>query len=133
MNTTARPVFETGSSITGEAGDNIGRGGRSSIYFIDEAAHVEHGERIDASLASNTDCRIDCSSVSGMTNSFARRRHGGKVLVFTFHWRDDPRKDDAWYARQKEQLDPVTLAAEIDIDYRGSAEGTLIPSGLASQ
>lgn len=119
---------DTGSAIVGEAGDNIGRGGRQSITFLDEAAHIERSELIDASLASTTDCRIDMSSVNGMTNSFALRRHSGKISVFRFHWRDDPRKDDAWYAKQAAILDPVTLAAEVDIDYRASAEGALIPS-----
>ena len=87
----------------------------------------EHGELVDASLASTTDCRMDMSSVNGMNNSFARRRHSGKVSVFTFHWRDDPRKGEAWYAKQKRDLDPVTLAAEVDIDYRASERGMLIP------
>jgi hypothetical protein len=119
---------ETQSAIVGEAGDNIGRGGRSSIFFVDEAAHLERPALVDASLASNTDCRIDISSVAGMANSFAVKRHGGKIKVFTFHWRDDPRKGDEWYRRQQEILDPVTLAAEVDIDYRASIEGSLIPS-----
>lgn len=124
-----RIVFpETDSAIVGEAGDNIGRGGRSSIFFIDEAAHIERPHLIDASLASNTDCRIDMSSVNGMDNSFAQRRHSGKIPVFRFHWSDDPRKGDEWYARQQEILDPVTLAAEVDLDYRASAQGALIPA-----
>ena len=118
----------TQSAIVGEAGSNIGRGGRCSIFFIDEAAHLERPELIEASLSTNTDCRIDISSVSGMANPFARKRHSGKYKTFRFHWRDDPRKDDAWYSAQREILDPVTLAAEIDIDYRGSVEGALIPS-----
>lgn len=32
---------ENGSTITGEAGDNIGRGGRSTVYFKDEAQPVD--------------------------------------------------------------------------------------------
>lgn len=119
---------QTQSAIVGEAGDNIGRGGRCSIFFIDESAHLERPELTDASLASNTDCRIDISSVSGMANSFARKRHSGKYKTFRFHWRDDPRKDDAWFRHQSEILDPVTLAAEVEIDYRNSVEGALIPS-----
>src|SRR6185312_6753483 len=40
-----RIIFrETGSVITGEAGDNIGRGDRASLYFVDEAAFLEHPE-----------------------------------------------------------------------------------------
>src|ERR1039458_7794108 len=31
----------TGSTMTGEAGDGIGRGARPSIYFVDEAAFLE--------------------------------------------------------------------------------------------
>jgi phage terminase large subunit len=116
-----RLVFpDTGSAIVGEAGDHIGRGGRSSIYFVDEAAHLERPKLIEASLASNTDCRIDISSVAGMANPFAEKRHSGRVKVFTFSWRDDPRKGPEWYAQQQAKLDPVTLAAEVDMDYRAS-------------
>ena len=118
----------TGSSMTGEAGDNIGRGDRTSVYFVDESAHLERPELIEASLSATTNCRIDLSSVNGSANPFAIKRHAGKIPVFTFHWRDDPRKDDAWYAEQQDKLDPVTLAQEVDIDYNASVEGVLIPS-----
>jgi phage terminase large subunit len=118
----------TGSAMTGEAGDGIGRGDRTSIYFVDEAAFLERPELVDASLSATTNCRIDVSTPNGLSNPFAQRRHSGKVKVFTFHWRHDPRKDQDWYARQAEILDPVTLASEVDIDYRGSVEGALIPS-----
>ena len=37
---------ETGSNISGESGDNIGRGDRTSIYFVDEAASLEHPEEV---------------------------------------------------------------------------------------
>lgn len=116
------------SAIVGEAGDNIGRGARSCIYFVDEAAYLERPQLIEASLSATTNCRIDVSSVNGTGNPFAAKRFSGKVPVFTMHWRDDPRKDDAWYAKQCRTLDPVTVAQEIDINYQGSAEGVLIPS-----
>jgi phage terminase large subunit len=117
----------TDSSITGESGDNIGRGDRKSIYFVDEAAHIERPQLVDASLSATTNCRQDISSVAGMDNPFAQKRFGGKIETFTFHWRDDPRKDDAWYEKQKNDLDPVTLAQEIDINYNASVEGIVIP------
>ena len=118
---------ETGSHISGEAGDGIGRGDRTAIYFVDEAAYLDRPELVEASLSATTNCRIDISSANGMGNPFAQKRHSGRIDVFTFHWRDDPRKDDAWYAKQKEQLDPITLAQEVDIDYTASVEGLLIP------
>jgi phage terminase large subunit len=119
---------ETGSSIVAEAGDGIGRGGRSTLYLVDEAAFVERPQLIEASLASNTDCRIDISTPNGRANSFATKRHSGRIKVFTFPWRADPRKDQAWYERQCELLDPVTRAQEIDLSYDASVEGILIPA-----
>lgn len=118
----------TGSSISGEAGDGIGRGDRSSLYFVDEAAFLERPELVEASLSQTTNCRIDISTPHGMSNPFAEKRHSGRVPVFTFHWRDDPRKDEAWYNKQVSDLDPVTIAQEIDLDYQASVEGVLIPS-----
>jgi len=120
---------DSGSVITGEAGDNIGRGDRTSIYFVDEAAHLERPELIEASLSATTNCRLDLSSVNGMDNPFARKRHSWpEHRVFTFHWRDDPRKDDEWYERIKEQLqDDTVVAQEIDINYTASVTGVVIP------
>lgn len=118
----------TGSMITGEAGDGIGRGDRASIYFVDESAFLERPTLVEASLSQTTNCRIDISSANGMANPFAQKRHSGKIDVFTFHWRDDPRKNDAWYAKQVDELDAVTVAQEIDINYSASAVGILIPS-----
>ena len=120
---------QTQSVITGESGDGIGRGARTGIYFVDESAWIPRSELIDASLSQTTNCRIDVSTPRGMNNSFARKRFGGKVNVFTFHWRDDPRKDDAWYLKTCNDIDdPVVIAQEIDLDYSASVEGILIPS-----
>jgi len=116
------------SAITGEAGDNIGRGGRAAIYFVDEAAHIERPLLIEASLSATTNCRIDMSSVNGSANPFAEKRHGGKVKVLTMHWRADPRKNDAWYAKKCAELDPVVVAAELDLNYSASQEGIIVPS-----
>lgn len=118
----------TGSSIAGEAGDGIGRGDRAAIYFVDEAAFLERPTLVEASLSQTTNCRIDISSANGMGNPFAQKVHGGKIEVFTFHWRDDPRKDDVWYQKQVDELDSVTLAQEVDINYGASQTGILIPS-----
>ena len=119
---------DSGSSISGEAGDGIGRGDRTSIYFVDEAAFLERPQLVEASLSQTTNCRIDISTPHGMANPFAEKRHSGKYDVFTFHWRDDPRKDDDWYAQMQEDLDAITVAQEIDINYQASVEGILVPS-----
>ncbi|MCC3717965.1 TerL protein [Rouxiella badensis] len=120
---------ETGAVIKGEAGDNIGRGDRTTLYLVDEAAFLQRPLLIDAALSQTTRCRIDLSSVNGMANPFAQKRHGGKIPVFTFHWRSDPRKDDAWYQKECAKIDnPVVVAQELDLNYAASAEGVLIPN-----
>ncbi len=118
----------TGGVITGEAGDNIGRGDRTAIYFVDESAHLERPQLVDASLSATTNCRQDVSSVAGMGNPFAEKRHSGKIQVFTFHWHDDPRKNAEWYAKQVRELPAVVVAQEIDINYAASLEGIMIPA-----
>ncbi|EKM8367028.1 TerL protein, partial [Salmonella enterica] len=120
---------DTGAVIKGEAGDNIGRGDRTTLYFVDEAAFLQRPLLIDAALSQTTRCRIDLSSVNGMNNPFAQKRHSGKIPVFTFHWRSDPRKDDEWYRKECEKIDnPIIVAQELDLNYQASAEGILIPS-----
>lgn len=118
----------SGSAMVGESGDGIGRGDRSSIYFVDESAFLERPQLVEASLSQTTNCRIDISTPNGMANPFAEKVHSGKFKVFTFHWRDDPRKDEEWYEKQKQELDAVTLAQEVDIDFSASVEGVVIPS-----
>ena len=133
---------ENGATITGEAGDNIGRGGRKSIYFLDEAAHVDRPELIEASLSANTNVRIDISSVNGVGNVFYRNRKAGlewepgkkiprgKLRVMVLDWRDHPAKNDEWYEREKKSFAEKGLqhifAQEVDRDYAAAVQGVLI-------
>lgn len=135
---------ETGSLIGGEAGDQIGRGDRAGAYLVDESAHLERPDLVEMSLSQTTNCRIDISSVNGMNNPFAKKVHEGKIDVFEFDWRQDPRKDEYWYQALSmgtdqyverpdgtkiygKGLDPVTIAQEVDRDYSASVEGIVIP------
>lgn len=121
----------TGAMISGEGGEDMGRGGRSSLYVVDEAAFVPNAETVEKALAGNTDCVLWGSSVNGMGNLFARKRHS--ILrphqIFRLHWRDDPRKTEAWADAKKASFsDPTTWASEYDIDYSASVEGICIPA-----
>lgn len=134
---------ETGSAITGESGNSIGRGGRKSIYFKDESAWYEHPESIEASLGDNTNVQIDISSVHGLGNVFHRKRENGTewqtgspaikgiTNVFVMDWSDHPAKDQAWYnmRRAKAAADGLlhVFAQEVDRDYSASVEGVVIP------
>ena len=120
----------TGNAITGEAGDNMGRGGRSSLYIVDEGAFIEHADKVDAAIVANANTRIWASSVNGTGNVFYRKRHAGHIPVFRFHYSQDPRKDAAWAEKKKLELSstPETWAAEYDIDYGASVQGICIPA-----
>ncbi len=117
---------DSNSQILGEVGDNIGRGQRTSIYMVDETAHLMHGDDVDAALSMTTDCRQDMSSVKGMTNSFAQRAHDASIEKFIFDWRDDPRKDAEWYEDFLQKWGPVITAQEVDRNYSASIEGIVI-------
>lgn len=134
---------ENGSTVTGEAGDNIGRGGRSSIYYKDESAHYERPEKIEAALGDNTNVQIDISSVNGLGNVFHRRRENGVlwipdkkldkgfVRVFIMDWSDNPIKTQEWYDNRKAKAEREGMqhvfAQEVDRDYAAAVSNTIIP------
>lgn len=133
---------KTGATIVGEVGDNIGRGGRTLVTFVDEAAHLGRPEKVEASLLDNTRTRIDISSVSGPGTVFHRKRETGvdwlpgqpavrnRTNVFVMDWRDHPLKDQEWYDGRKDDLQQKGLghvfAQEIDRNYLAAAEGIII-------
>lgn len=134
---------DTDASITGEAGDNIGRGGRKKIYFKDESAHYERPDAIEAALGDNTNVQIDISSVNGPATVFQRRVEAGETWeygkeipsgvtrVFIFDWQDDPRKDQEWYDKRRKRAEEEGLlhvfAQEVDRDSTAAVEGIVIP------
>ena len=133
---------QMGSNITGEAGDNIGRGGRKSIYVKDESAHYERPEKIESALGDNTNVQIDISSVNGLGNVFHRRRENGVtwernkqhpkgfVRVFIMDWRDHPNKTQEWYDTRKAKYEREGMAhvfaQEVDRNYSAAVSNTII-------
>lgn len=134
------------STITGHSGDQLGRGGRSSIYMLDESAFIERSKKVIAALSQNTDCLIQVSTPNGTDNEFYRAITSAVYPRISIHWKDDPRKNhwlapdgtkgqgwdapkDAvypWYEKQCLELDPVVIAQELDLDYTASVEGIYI-------
>ncbi len=133
---------ENGATISGEAGDNIGRGGRKSMYFKDESAHYERPEKIEAALGDNTNVQIDISSVNGLGNVFHRRREAGydwypqhnappdATMVFVVDWSHHPAKTNEWYNARKEKAIREGMqhlfAQEVDRDYSAAISNTII-------
>jgi len=134
---------ENGSIIAGESGDSIGRGGRKTRYFKDEAAHYERPEKIESALGDNTNVQIDISSVNGLGNVFHRRRENGVdwrkgvkppkgyVRVFVMDWRDHPLKTQEWYDSRKAKYEREGMAhvfaQEVDRNYSAAVSNVVIP------
>lgn len=134
---------ETGSIIAGESGDNIGRGGRKSLYVKDEAAHYERPEKIEAALGDNTNVQIDVSSVNGLGNVFHRRAENaivwergktlprGFVRKFIMDWRDHPNKTQEWYDNRRAKYEREGMlhvfAQEVDRNYSAAVSNVIIP------
>lgn len=132
------------ATITGEAGDNIGRGGRKLIYFKDESAHYERPEKIEAALGDTTRVQIDISSVNGLGNVFHRKREAGvewnpgsttergATRVFVMDWREHPAKTQEWYDRRRAKAEADGLlhlfAQEVDRNYSAAVDGVIIPA-----
>lgn len=122
--------------IKGEIGDEIGRGGRAGIYFVDEFAHLEHPDMAESALSANTDCRIYVSTVNGPGNLFYRLRHFLPTeQIFIFDWKEDPRKranpdipaeEEPWYQKQKKELLPTTLASQVDRNYHAASASNFL-------
>lgn len=129
-----------GSTVIGEIGDNIGRGGRTTLYFKDESAHYEHPEAIQAALDDNTHVQIDISSVAGLGNVFHRKREAGidwpdrkpgYTRVFVFDWSDHPEKTQEWYDLRRAKAEREGMlhmfAQEVERNYASALVGTIIP------
>lgn len=131
-----------GATITGESGDNIGRGGRTLIYFKDESAHYQHPESIEAALGDNTRVQIDISTPNGVGTVFDRTRQAGvewlpgrdiprgKTRIFVMDWSDHPEKTQAWHdEREREAKDKGLIhlfRQEVDRDATASLSGIII-------
>jgi hypothetical protein len=135
---------ENESTIAGEVGDNIGRGGRTRVFFKDESAHYEHPDLIESALSENTRVPIDISSVNGLGNLFHRKREAGidwypgkqiekgYIRVFVMDSYDHPEYDEEWHRQKKQhhirQGTPHIYAQEIERNYAASVQGVIIPS-----
>ncbi|RLI98801.1 MAG: hypothetical protein DRP08_07805 [Candidatus Aenigmatarchaeota archaeon] len=116
-------IPSTEAILTGEGGDNIGRGDRSSIYFLDEWAHIPRSAIVHEAVSQTSDCIIYGSTPNGKGNEFARLKFNTKIKVHTMHWSKHPKKDQKWYDKQAETMTPEQIAQELDISYNKSTKG----------
>ena len=125
-----------GSIITGQTGDDAGRGGRSTLTDVDEYAFIPRQSKLDAAISQNSDVVIYTSTPNGLGDNFYKKYTNPAIPKFRAHWKEDPRKNYTevvdgievypWYEKQKQVLDPVILAAEVDINFSSSRSGLFI-------
>lgn len=132
----------TGAVITAEGGSDMGHGGRSSLFVLDEHARIQHAQQVDGGVSQNADTVLYVSTPKGVGNLFYRKVHEGRMPVFEFHWTTNPNKNytitwtnplngqeeevHPWYYKKSVDLDPIVLAEQIDIDFSASLEGVFI-------
>lgn len=117
--------------IRGEGGEEAGRGGRSTMYFVDEAAHIEHAERVDSATLANCDCRIWGSSINPQNeNNLFQRKYTTfpPERVFRYHYSDDPRKTAEWAEKKCKNTTPENWASQYEIDDTYAVENLCIPA-----
>lgn len=121
-----------GSIIAGQAGDNAGRGGRSTIFFLDECAFYPRAEAIEASVSRNSDCKIWGSTHNGTNTLFYRKCTSGINSVFTFDWWEIPLYSQEWYDKEKAKAEAEgtihVFKQEVERDASASIDSVVCPS-----
>lgn len=122
---------ENGNTIRGEGGDEIGRGGRSTLVILDEASRLEHADQIEAATSATADARIWGSSINprNENNYFARKYNSlPPRRVFRFHYSEHPIWTSGKIARKKMDMSDETWASEFEIDDSYTVEDICIPA-----
>ena len=126
--------LELNSTLAGESTNaDVGRGGRKSVYLVDEAAAILNGEAIESALSQNTICQIWASTPKGPMTQFHKRIKEKRGRRLQMPWWRHPEKaqfakqevdvngkivwTSPWYLKQCEKYSRKTIAQEIDIDH----------------
>ena len=129
--------------IQGEGGDNIGRGGRNLIYFVDEAAHLARPERIEAALSANTRTRVLMSTVKAGAVVFDAKVETGipwqdnqpmandRANVFVFDWSDNPMMTQDEYDAKRAKYAREGMLHVFRQEYDRDASGSLVDQIIA--
>lgn len=117
------------SAMIGEAGKGIGRGGRATIFFTDEYAHLENPMENERSLLMVTNCQVRISTPNGL-NEFHSQVTAKNARNFYMNWESVPWRDAEWLKHKTAQFahDTAGLAQEIHIDFQASVDGVCLPS-----
>jgi hypothetical protein len=130
---------ELSSTIAGESTNaNVGRGGRKTVYLIDEAAAVRNGMDIEHSISQNTASQIWVSTPLGPNTQFHKRIKEGRGQRIQMPWWRHPDKargayqildplghvhwTSRWYQRLPERFSRKLIAQEVDMSHGQSGD-----------
>lgn len=114
--------------VTGEsANESFGRAGRNNLTVLDELGFWPYAKSSWESCGESTTTRLAISTPpkTGRSSFFYKIIKGGKAKIFTFHYKDDPRKDKRWEEKQHKKKTDEEFERELNISYQGSIEGTV--------
>lgn len=132
--------MNNGSRIDGESSNKAaGSGDRRHAVLLDEFAKMENAEKIKASTADVTPCRLVNSTPWGAGTAYSRWRMSGQIKTFTLPWYEHPEKGfgrhavqdeltgkwkirSPWYDLQEAKRSPKEMAQEIDMNHIDSGE-----------
>lgn len=131
---------DNGSRIDGESSNKAaGSSDRRHAILLDEFAKMENGEKIKASTADVTPCRLPNSTPWGPGTTYSKWRMSGQIKVFSLPWYEHPEKglnryaiqDESsgkwkirspWYDLECGKRSPQEMAQEVDMDHIGSGD-----------
>lgn len=117
---------DNGATIVGESGE-VGRGNRASCLDLDEFAFMENQYSIESAVSQTSKVRFYTSTPNIPGDLFYQKCTNGKIPLFEFNWWDDSRKNQEWFDKQVQELDPITVNREILHDFWAANENLLIP------
>lgn len=96
---------DTGSTLAGESTNkNVGRGGRKTFYFVDEAAVIPNDRDVDRALSQNTSCQVWVSTPGDNPSCcFFEKIKTGRGRRIILPWYRHPEKGrDSYQTRNAE-------------------------------
>ena len=122
---------ENSSVITGEGGTNIGRGDRTSIYFLDEYAKIPYATQVWESVQDTSDVVVPLSTSGGMGTHFWELEQQRRLPFYHLHYSHDPRKDEDWAAAKRKALGAAGFAREHEMDDAAALDYQIIEGAWA--
>ena len=120
-----------GCSISGDAGQNFGTGGRRKFAVLDEFALWQHDKKAFRKTADIAPCRIFGGTPEGRFNVYGKIMTSHKdyedlsIKRLRLHWQSHPLKDGEWYLKEQQKRTKLDIAKELDISYDESVTGAV--------